>query len=85
MSVKRCSQGKSVDDSRGAQVNRFENQFLDLVCRELTRTEGVYQEGYRLGNADGIADLNLTLVCQTCRHYIFRQLPGHIRTTSVDL
>ena len=49
MSVKRCSQGKSVNDSRGAQVNRFKNQFLDLVCRELSRTKGVHQEGYRPG------------------------------------
>ena len=85
VSVKRCSQGKAVYDSRGAQVNRFKNQFPDPVCRELSRTKGVYQEGYRLGNADGVTDLDLTPIRQSRRNHILRQVPGHIRTTSVDL
>jgi len=57
--VDRSPEIERLNDSSGRQVEVFANQFGDFVLVDSPATERVDAHGDRIGNADGVCQLNL--------------------------
>src|SRR5690606_36601307 len=64
LTVHRVQQVQHVGDRVRAQVEVRAHQLDDLVVADLAGAEGVQRNGGRLGYADGVGHLNLTLLRQ---------------------
>ena len=62
---------------------------LDDLCQlligEPSGPEGVHQNGYRSGHADGISELQFAAVRQTCRDQVLGRISGRISCRAVHL
>src|SRR5437870_6238990 len=73
-----------LNDSSGRQVEVFANQFGDFVLVDFSGSERIDAHGDRIGNADGVCQLNLDPLGKTRRYDIFRDVTGHIARRPVD-
>ena len=83
--VDRLTQVKLLDDRRRTQVEHLLYGLLKHIVANNAGAEGLYHNGNRLGNADGIRQLNLAALCQTCRNNVLRNPAGRIRARAVHL
>src|SRR2546425_10988432 len=66
--VDRSPEIERLNDSSGRQVEVFANQFGDFVLVDSPATERVDAHGDRIGNADGVCQLNLDSLGKTRRY-----------------
>ena len=59
----RRSQAKFLDDRRRTRIDVFGDYLADLFIADRSRTKGIHTDGHRLRKADGIAQLDFTLLC----------------------
>ena len=91
MAVGRCllvdgaAQVQFVDDGAGAQIEHLGHGALDILFRYMVRAEGLYHDRDRLRHADGVGDLHLAAVGQSCGHDVFGYPARRIGCRAVHL
>ena len=73
------------DDRSGPEVEMGAQQLHDFLVPDLPRAECVDVKGNRLGHADGVGYLNLTLVGDPRSHDVLRGVARHVGAAAVDL
>ena len=73
------------DDAAGGQVADLTQQLGHLLVGNLAGTVGVNADRNRLCHTDGIGQLHLNLISQTCSHQILGHIAGHVCTAAVHL
>ena len=66
LTVDRAAQVKRLDDRRRAQVKAFAHKLGQLIIRDLAGSICLDENGNRVRHADGVGQLQLAGVCQTC-------------------
>ncbi len=69
----------------GVRGNNFAHQFAQPLVVDLAGAVGVDQDAHRLGNADGIGQLDLAAIGQSGGDDVLGDVPGHVGGAAVDL
>ena len=86
LQINRTFQIQLVDNRGGAQVEDLAYGGGDLAARHaLLGAEGLHVDGYRVGNANSVGDLDLDLVGQAGSHDVLRNPTGGVRGGTIDL
>src|SRR5690606_15577627 len=85
LTVHRVQQVQHVGDRVRAQVEVRAHQVDDLVVADLAGAEGVQRNGGRLGYADGVGHLNLTLLRQACGDDVLGDVTASVGSGTVNL
>src|SRR4051794_27064214 len=83
--VYRAQKIELIDDGPGTEVEDLPDDFGDLRRRDLSRPGGIDHDGDRLGNADGVGDLDLALLAQPGSDQVLRDVPPHVGRGTVNL
>ena len=75
LTVLRLAQIQHLDDAGRGQTENLRNDLLQNMFRNLAGAEGVYPNGNRIGNADGIGELHFAALCQTGSHDVLGDVP----------
>src|SRR3989344_618533 len=73
------------DNHAGPEVKHFSDNFHDRVLGNFSSTKSIHSNRQWLWHADGVCHLHLQLFCQSRGNQIFRNIPSHITSRSVDL
>ena len=85
LAVDRPAQVEVLDDPRGVQRERLADQAGDLGVGDLAGAEGVDVDADRLGDADGVGELDLALLGQARGDDVLGHVAGHVGGRAVDL
>ena len=83
--VDRTSQVKHLDDTCRAKIEHAADDLHQLIVSQLAGAVGVYHNGSRLCHTDGVGQLDLALVSQTCCNDIFCHITGCVSCGTVNL
>ncbi len=83
--VNGSAQIKHFDNACGTEIKILPDDFHQFFIAQFSGAEGVYHNGCGLCHSNGISQLNLTLLCQTCRNNVFRHISCGISCASVHL
>ena len=67
------------------QVKVFTDNLYQLLIAKLSCPKGIYHDRCGMRYADGIGELDLTFLCQSCRHHIFCHVPSRICWRTIHL
>ncbi len=79
------AQIQHLDNSCRTQIKILTDHFHQLLICNFPRPEGIHHNGCGLRHTNGICQLNLTFLCQPCRHNILRYITCRIGSASVHL
>ena len=86
LQINRTFQIQLVDNRSGAQIEDLAYGGGDLAARHaLLGAEGLHVDGYRVGNANSVGDLDFDLVGQAGSHDVLRNPTGGVRGGTIDL
>src|SRR5699024_10596960 len=83
--VDRTLQIKHLDNAGRSQIKMFSNQFGDLFIRNDAGALGVNTDVHRVGNTDGVCNLDLALSCQTGGNDVLSHIAAGISRRAVHL
>ena len=85
LTVDRCTELQFLNDTAGSQVAVFPQQGDHFLVCDLAGAIAVDTDGNRLGNADGISQLQLALVGQTGGNQVLGNVAGIVSAGAVHL
>src|SRR5665647_3713863 len=83
--VDRAQQIEHLDDAAWPQVEELVYQRSNFLVRDDARALGIDRHVHRLGNANGIGNLNLALPRQPRSHNIFGHIAGSVSGRAIHL
>jgi len=83
--VNGLSQIQGLDHGLGSTTEDLAHGADDSFLRNLSRAKGINSDGHRLGNADGVGQLNLTAACQPRSHDVLGDVAAHVSCAAVHL
>ena len=84
LSVYRSSQVQIPDYRRRSQIEILFDQLGDLLISNFTCSKGIYKNGNRFCHADGVSQLYLAFVGDSCGYYVFSCVSGRIGRAAVN-
>ena len=85
LTVDRSAKIKVLDDSRRSEIEALAYSLRDRRFVYLTRSEGVDHYRHGLRNADSVRELNLALICKSCRNDVLCNVSCRVGCRTVDL
>src|SRR5882724_10244401 len=83
--IDRASEIQRGNDTGRGQLEMFAHQFLDLLLVDLSCSKRFDKNRNRVGNADGVSQLNLAFFSKTGRDNVLRDVSRHISCGTVNL
>src|SRR5213083_1910574 len=83
--IDRSSQVQRFDNASWRELEIFSNKLRNLVLIDFRRTKCIDGDGHRIGNADGVCELDLDTVGKPGGHDIFCDIACHVERRSIDL
>src|SRR5690606_8894570 len=84
LAVNGPAQVQVTDDRAGAQIEVFRDQAGDLLIRNYTGAEGLHIDAQRMGDADGVCDLDLAALGKASSHHVLGRPAGCVCRRAVD-